>query len=73
MSVPVSRPEAPNDFIQDMIVTEIPVITLSFIKALSRIFSVSVSSLAVIMPIKYPKSSVQQVVNGFALNTTTLG
>ena len=73
MSVPVSRPDQPPVYIQDEIVTETPVISLSFIKSLLKSLAVSVSSLAVIIPIKYPKSTVQKVVNGFALNTTTLG
>lgn len=73
MSVPISRPPAPNDFIQPMPVTEIPVITLSFIKSLLKSLAVSVSSTCYLRPIKYPKTSTQKVVNGFALNTTTLG
>ena len=72
-AVPISRPDAPPVFIQDETVTETPVISLSFIKSLLKSLAVSVSSLAVIIPIKYPKSTVQKVVNGFALNTTTLG
>lgn len=73
MSVPLSRPDPPSLFIQDEIVTEIPIISLSFIKALLKSFAVSVSSVCSIIPIKYPKTSTTKVVNGFALNTTTLG
>lgn len=73
MSVPVSRPDQPPIYIQDETVTEIAVITLSFIKSLFRILSVSVTSVCSIIPIKYPKTTNTSVVNGFALNTTTLG
>jgi len=73
MSVPVSRPDQPPIYIQDETVTEIAVITLSFVKFLVRILSVSVTSVCSIIPIKYPKTTNTSVVNGFALNTTTLG
>jgi len=73
MSVPVSRPDGPPVYIQDETVTEIAVITLSFIKSLFRILTVSVTSVCSIIPIKYPKTTNTSVVNGFALNTTTLG
>ena len=73
MSVPVSRPDQPPIYIQDETVTEIAVITLSFVKSLFRILSVSVTSVCSIIPIKYPKTTNTSVVNGFALNTTTLG
>ena len=73
MSVPVSRPDQPPIYIQDETVTEIAVITLSFVKFLFRILSVSVTSVCSIIPIKYPKTTNTSVVNGFALNTTTLG
>ena len=73
MAVPVSRPDQPPIYIQDVTVTEIAVITLSFVKSLVRILSVSVTSVCSIIPIKYPKTTNTSVVNGFALNTTTLG
>ena len=73
MSVPVSRPDQPPIYIQDETVTEIAVITLSFVKSLFRILSVSVTSVCSIIPVKYPKTTNTSVVNGFALNTTTLG
>ena len=73
MSVPLSRPDPPNSFIQDEIVTETPIITLSFIKALSKILSVSVSSVATILKSVYPFTPASKVVDGAALNTTTLG
>ena len=73
MSVPVSRPDQPPIYIQDETVTEIAVSTLSFVKSLVRILSVSVTSVCSIILIKYPKTTNTSVVNGFALNTTTLG
>jgi hypothetical protein len=73
MSVPLSRPDPPNLFIQDEIVTESPVITLSFIKALLKSFAVSVSSLVTILKTVYPFTPASKVVDGAALNTTTLG
>lgn len=73
MSVPLSRPDPPNQFIQDEIVTETPTITLSFIRALSKMLSVSVSSVATILKSVYPFTPASKVVDGAALNTTTLG
>lgn len=73
MSVPLSRPDPPNQFIQDEIVTETPTITLSFTKALSKMLSVSVSSVATILKSVYPFTPASKVVDGAALNTTTLG
>jgi hypothetical protein len=73
MSVPLSRPDPPNLFIQDEIVTESPVITLSFIKALLKSLAVSVSSLVTILKTVYPFTPASKVVDGAALNTTTLG
>jgi len=73
MSVPVSRPDQPSVFL-DTIWTEVTTtVTLSLIKNLSKILSASVSSVVSIITTTYPKSTVQKVVNGFALNTTTLG
>ena len=73
MAVPVSRPDQPPVYIQDEIVTEIPVITLSFIKALLKSLAVSVSSVATILRTVYPFTPASKVVDGAALNTTTLG
>ena len=73
MSVPLSRPDPPNLFIQDVTVTEIPNIFLSFIINKLKSLAVSVTSVCSITPIKYPKTTNTAVVNGFALNTTTLG
>lgn len=73
MSVPLSRPDPPNLFIQDEIVTESPVITLSFIKSKLKSLAVSVSSLVTILKSVYPFTPASKVVDGAALNTTTLG
>jgi hypothetical protein len=73
MAVPVSRPDQPNVFIQDEIVTEIPIVSLSFIKSLFRILTVSVSSVVNIITSVFPFTPASKVVNGAALNTTTLG
>jgi hypothetical protein len=73
MSVPLSRPDPPNLFIQDETVTEIPNIFLSFVINKLKSLAVSVTSVCSILPIKYPKTTNTSVVNGFALNTTTLG
>mgnify|MGYP003350678160 CR=1 FL=1 len=73
MSVPLSRPDPPNSFIQDEIVTETPIITLNLLKYLSKMFTVSVSSVASIITNIYPQQAVSKVVDGYALNTTTLG
>lgn len=73
MSVPLSRPDPPPLFIQDEIVTETPVITLSFIKSKLKSLAVSVSSLVTILKTVYPFTPASKVVDGAALNTTTLG
>jgi len=73
MAVPVSRPDQPPVYIQDETVTEIPVITLSFIKVLLKSLVVSVSSVVSIITNIYPFTPATKVVNGAALNTTTLG
>ena len=73
MSVPVSRPDQPPVYIQDEIVTETPIITLNLLKYLSKMFTVSVSSVASIITNIYPQQAVSNVVDGYALNTTTLG
>ena len=73
MSVPLSRPDPPPLFIQDEVVTETPMITLSFIKALLKSLAVSVSSLVTILKTVYPFTPASKVVDGAALNTTTLG
>ena len=73
MSVPLSRPDPPTLFLQDEVVTESPIITLSFIKALLKSFAVNVSSLVSILTNLYPFTPASKVVNGAALNSTTLG
>lgn len=72
-AVPISRPDAPPVYIQDETVTETLVITLSFIKSLYRILAVSVSSVASIIKTVYPFTAPTKVVNGAAVNQTTLG
>ena len=73
MSVPLSRPDPPNLFLDDIIVTETPIISL--ILATNRLKSLiaSVSSAASILTAIYPFVPASKVVNGAALNTTTLG
>jgi hypothetical protein len=73
MSVPVSRPSQPPIYIADLIVTEQPIITLSFIKALLKSFVVSVSSVASIIKTLYPFTPATKVLDGAAVNQTTLG
>lgn len=73
MSVPLSRPDPPNLFIQDEIVTETPVVSLSFIKYISRMLATSVSSVASIIKTLYPFTPATKVLDGAALNQTTLG
>ena len=73
MSVPVSRPQQPNVFLAPLIVTETSVITLSFIKFVSRMLSSSVSSVASIIKTLYPFTPATKVLDGAAVNHTTLG
>ena len=73
MSVPVSRPQQPNVFLAPLIVTETSVITLSFIKFVSRMLSSSVSSVASIIKTLYPFTPATKVLDGAAVNQTTLG
>jgi hypothetical protein len=73
MSVPVSRPDQPPVYIQDEIVTETPIVTLSFIKVLLKSFVASVSSVASIIKTLYPFTPATKVLDGAAVNQTTLG
>lgn len=73
MAVPVSRPDQPPVYIADLIVTETPTITLSFIKSLFRIITASVSSVASIIKTLYPFTPATKVLDGAAVNQTTLG
>jgi len=73
MSVPLSRPDPPNSFIQDEIVTESPNISLTLILNRLKSYLASVTTIATIIRVLYPYSTSQKVVNTFALNTTTLG
>ena len=73
MSVPLSRPDPPNLFIQDEIVTEIPNISLTLILNRLKSYLASVTTIVTIIRVLYPYSTSKKVVNSFALNTTTLG
>jgi hypothetical protein len=73
MAVPVSRPDQPPVYIADLIATETPTITLSFIKYISRMLTVSVSSVASIIKTLYPFTPATKVLDGAAVNQTTLG
>ena len=73
MAVPVSRPDQPAVYLDEIIVQETPIVSLSFVKSLLKSLAVSVTSVCSIISIKYPKTTNTAVVNGFALNTTTLG
>ena len=73
MAVPVSRPDQPPIYIQDEIVTETPIITLSLQFARLKSYLASVTSVVTILQVLYPFSTSKKVVNTFTLNTTTLG
>ena len=73
MSVPLSRPDPPALFLDDLIVTESTVSTISFIIARLKSLLASVSSVATILTQYYPSLGGNKVVNGSALNTNTLG
>lgn len=73
MSVPLSRPDPPPLFIQDEIVTETPIISLNLILARLKSLLVSVSSVASIIKTLYPFTPATKVVDGAAVNQTTLG
>lgn len=73
MSVPVSRPDQPPVYLDDLIVTETPTVTLSFIKVLLKSFVASVSSVASIIKTLYPFTPATKVLDGAAVNQTTLG
>jgi hypothetical protein len=73
MSVPVSRPDQPNVFIQDEIVTENTISSLSLQIARLKSYLASVTSVVTILQVLYPFSTSKKVVNTFTLNTTTLG
>jgi hypothetical protein len=73
MAVPVSRPDQPPVYLDDLIVTETPIVSLSFIKVLLKSFLVSVSSVASIIKTLYPFTPATKVLDGAAVNQTTLG
>lgn len=73
MAVPVSRPQGGNLFIDDIIVTESPNISLNLLVARLKSLIVSVSSACSILSTKYPFVPASKVVNGATLNSTTLG
>jgi hypothetical protein len=73
MAVPVSRPDQPAVYLDTLIVQETPIVSLSFVKSLLKSLAVSVTSVASIITNKYPFTPASKVVNGAALNTTTLG
>ena len=73
MAVPVSRPDQPPVYIQDEIVTEQTVITLLFQSFRLKSLLASVSSAVTIIRNLYPFVPASKVVDGAALNTTTLG
>jgi hypothetical protein len=73
MSVPVSRPQQPNVFLGPLIVTETPIVSLSLKKIPNKIVAAVVSSVATILKSLYPFTAASKVVDGGALNTTTLG
>ena len=72
MSVPISRPEAGNEFIQDEVVTEIPNITLSLVVSRLKSLLVSVSSIASILQTTYPKKQDSDVINASATYNNTI-
>jgi hypothetical protein len=73
MSVPLSRPDPPTLFLDELIVTESTVSTFSFIIARLKSLLASVSPVATILTQYYPSLGGNKVVNGSALNTNTLG
>jgi len=73
MSVPLSRPDPPALFLDELIVTESTVSTFSFIIARLKSLLASVSPVATILTQYYPSLGGNKVVNGSALNTNTLG
>jgi hypothetical protein len=75
MSVPISRPEAPNSFLDTIIATVNATATLTYrVFPIKTVFSIICSTYASLLYIitKKPDYS-DRVVNGAALNTTTLG
>jgi len=73
MSVPLSRPDPPALFLDELIVTESTVSTFSFIIARLKSLLASVSPVATILTQYFPSLGGNKVVNGSALNTNTLG
>ena len=76
MSVPISRPEAGNEFIQDVTVTEMPIVTIGMLKSISKYITIGVSSLVSLIAIYVPKpppSKSPTAINGSAINVKTIG
>ena len=72
MSVPVSRPDT-TIFTDAITVTQPSTVSLSFFPFKNRMLTTSVSSSVNINTVKYTFTAASKVVNGAALNTTTLG
>jgi len=72
MSVPVSRPDT-TVFTDTITVTQPSTASLSFFPFKNRMLTTSVSSSVSINTVKYTFTAASKVVNGAALNTTTLG
>jgi hypothetical protein len=73
MSVPISRPEAGNSFIDQIGWSVSSIISIVVVAFRVKTIIIGVSSLASIITNFYPVQAVKKTVNGFAVNKTTLG
>jgi hypothetical protein len=70
MSVPLSRPDPPALFLDEIIVTQTPIISLSFITNIVNYWLAIVISTATIT---YARVFGKKAIDGSAINKTTLG
>lgn len=70
MSVPLSRPDPPSLFLDEIIVTQNPIISLSFITNIVNYWIAIVISTATIA---YVRVFGKKAIDGSAINKTTLG
>ena len=73
MSVPISRPEAGNNFLFPFPFSLSSIISIGFIVNLNRTVIIGVSSLVSILKTLYPYTAPKKVVNSSAVNSVTLG
>lgn len=73
MSVPIARPESPNNYIAPIGIASVSISSINYILNLTKYIIIGVSSIVSIITTYYPFTPASKVVDGAALNSTTLG